>query len=166
MSKSSFKVKGSFCGVRGCVSQRENKDSATCAFHKGDWVGQSITDIPPEKICQRMDCRIPAIECFQGVDYCKSHFDEIFYITYGDTIENLITKKSIPTVEVDSKTNPSHYRQGSIEPWDFIVSQNLNFLAGNVVKYISRYKHKNGVEDLKKAKTYLEKLIMIEGQSK
>lgn len=58
--------------------------------------------------------------------------------------------------------NPEHYRKGKIEPWDFIVDQGLNYLAGNVVKYISRYKHKNGVEDLKKAKTYLEKLIIIE----
>jgi hypothetical protein len=36
------------------------------------------------------------------------------------------------------KWNPEHYRQGDIEPWDFIVSQKLGFLEGNVIKYITR----------------------------
>lgn len=56
-------------------------------------------------------------------------------------------------------TSPKHYRQGKIEPWDFIISQKMGFLEGNIVKYITRYKAKNGLEDLLKAKTYLERLI-------
>ncbi len=55
--------------------------------------------------------------------------------------------------------NPSHYRQGNIEVIDFILDQKLNYLEGNVIKYISRYKFKNGLEDLNKAKWYLETLI-------
>ena len=39
-----------------------------------------------------------------------------------------------------------------IEPIDFIIANKLNFCEGNVVKYISRWRLKNGVEDLKKAK--------------
>ncbi|MBD7914541.1 DUF3310 domain-containing protein [Clostridium sp. Sa3CUN1] len=42
---------------------------------------------------------------------------------------------------------------------DYIKSNNLNFFEGNVIKYITRYKEKNGLEDLLKAKTYLEELI-------
>ena len=38
----------------------------------------------------------------------------------------------------------------------------MDFLEGNIVKYISRYKYKNGIEDLQKARTYLDKLIGIE----
>lgn len=55
--------------------------------------------------------------------------------------------------------SPLHYHKGKIQPWDFITSQGMSFLEGNIVKYITRYKHKNGVEDLKKARTYLDKLI-------
>mgnify|MGYP001596903591 CR=1 FL=1 len=55
--------------------------------------------------------------------------------------------------------NPSHYKQGNIEVIDFILDQKANYLEGNVIKYISRYKTKNGLEDLKKAKWYLNKLI-------
>jgi predicted dinucleotide-utilizing enzyme len=54
---------------------------------------------------------------------------------------------------------PPHYTSGSIECWDYVVSQRLGFLEGNVVKYVTRYRHKNGLEDLKKARQYLEKLI-------
>ena len=60
--------------------------------------------------------------------------------------------------------NPSHYKQG-IEVYDFIESHNMNFAQGNVVKYVSRYKFKGGLEDLKKAQWYLNKLIkLVEGE--
>ena len=55
--------------------------------------------------------------------------------------------------------SPLHYRKGKIEPWDFITSQGMSFLEGNVIKYVTRYKHKSGLGDLKKARTYLDKLI-------
>ena len=54
--------------------------------------------------------------------------------------------------------NPQHY-QLPIQPIDYIVKNNLDFLEGNVIKYVSRYKQKNGLEDLLKAKKYLELLI-------
>ena len=55
--------------------------------------------------------------------------------------------------------NPKHYKQGKIEVIDFILDQKMNYLEGNIIKYISRYKLKNGIEDLKKSQWYLEKLI-------
>jgi len=54
---------------------------------------------------------------------------------------------------------PPYYKRGKTEVWDFIMEQNLGFLEGNIIKYVCRYKGKNGLEDLIKAKTYLEKLI-------
>jgi hypothetical protein len=59
----------------------------------------------------------------------------------------------------EDNINPSHYRQGNIEVIDFILDQKLSYLEGNVIKYISRYKYKNGLEDLNKAKWYISKLI-------
>ena len=55
--------------------------------------------------------------------------------------------------------NPKHYQQGSIETIEYILDQKMNYFEGNVVKYISRYKMKNGLEDLQKASWYLNKLI-------
>lgn len=65
----------------------------------------------------------------------------------------------------DNVKHPAHYTQG-IECWDYIVSHNLGYLEGNIIKYVTRYKLKNGLEDLQKAKAYLNQLIKIkEGEA-
>ena len=58
-----------------------------------------------------------------------------------------------------NKISPDYYQKGNIEVTDFIIDQSMSFLEGNVVKYITRYKEKSGIEDLRKARWYLEKLI-------
>lgn len=57
----------------------------------------------------------------------------------------------------------NHYKDKAIQPWDYITSNNLGYLEGNIVKYVSRWKDKGGYADLKKAQHYLEKLLEIEG---
>ena len=55
--------------------------------------------------------------------------------------------------------HPPHYNQG-IEVIDFIDSWDFNFTVGNIIKYVSRHKYKKEpLEDLKKAKWYLDRLI-------
>ncbi len=54
--------------------------------------------------------------------------------------------------------SPNYYKEG-IQVTDFILSYNMEWCEGNIIKYVTRYKAKNGLEDLKKAKWYLEKLI-------
>ena len=64
----------------------------------------------------------------------------------------------------DPVSHPPHYTQGKIEVLDFILDQEFGYLAGNVVKYLSRYRHKGKpVEDLRKAEFYLKRLIEREG---
>jgi len=57
-------------------------------------------------------------------------------------------------------TRPEHYKS-KIEPIDFIVANNLNFIEGNIIKYIVRYKNKNGLEDLLKGFEYYKRLIEL-----
>lgn len=52
-----------------------------------------------------------------------------------------------------------HYTEHAIEPIDYIVKNNMDFLEGNIIKYVTRYRLKNGVEDLEKARVYLNWLI-------
>jgi|TARA_R100001460_G_scaffold102156_2_gene146439 hypothetical protein len=59
---------------------------------------------------------------------------------------------------VKDNINPSYYKK-KIQVTDFIIEYEMNFLEGNIIKYVCRHKAKNGLEDLKKAKWYLEKLI-------
>lgn len=68
--------------------------------------------------------------------------------------------------ENDSKVvHPNHYNQDGIEVWDVIkaFTKDLEgaeaFYAGNVIKYVLRWNHKNGIEDLEKAKIYIDKII-------
>lgn len=57
----------------------------------------------------------------------------------------------------------THYKQfRDYEPWDVALAWELGYLDGTALKYIARWKHKNGVEDLQKAVHYLEKLIEVE----
>ena len=67
--------------------------------------------------------------------------------------------------EMMDKINPNHYKRGKIECIDAIESATINldgvesYLVGNIIKYLWRYDEKNGIEDLRKAKWYLEFLI-------
>ena len=65
----------------------------------------------------------------------------------------------------DNVNHPSHYL-GNVEVIDYIqdkltVDQFEGYLVGNVIKYMSRYQKKNGLEDLKKGRWYLNKLIEV-----
>ncbi len=63
----------------------------------------------------------------------------------GDTLMNIIS--------------PDYYKRGNIEVTDFILDQSMSFLEGNIVKYLVRHKEKSGIDDLRKARWYLDKLI-------
>ena len=60
----------------------------------------------------------------------------------------------------NTQTGGTHYLT-TIQSWDYIVSNDLGYLEGNIIKYVTRYKNKGGVEDLKKAQHYLSKLIEV-----
>ena len=55
--------------------------------------------------------------------------------------------------------NPPYYTRFRIEPLAFITMNHLDFLQGNIIKYVCRYDGKNGAEDLMKARRYLDELI-------
>jgi hypothetical protein len=62
----------------------------------------------------------------------------------------------------DIQISGTHYKQfKGMEPWDVITGWGLGYLDGTALKYIARWKHKNGVEDLKKAVHFLQKAIEV-----
>jgi len=56
----------------------------------------------------------------------------------------------------DKQIGGNHYKEFTIQPYEFISKNNLSFFQGNVVKYVCRYLKKNGIEDLEKIKHYCE----------
>jgi hypothetical protein len=56
----------------------------------------------------------------------------------------------------------THYKNMAIQPIEYIVKNNIPYIEGNVIKYISRWKQKNGIDDLRKARHYIDMLIELE----
>ncbi len=61
----------------------------------------------------------------------------------------------------DQQVAGDHYKK-QIQPWDYIAANKLDYFEGNIIKYVSRWRTKGGVEDLRKARHYLDKLIELE----
>ena len=58
----------------------------------------------------------------------------------------------------------NHYKDLPIQPVEYIYANALGYFEGNVVKYVSRWRNKNGIADLEKAKHYIELLIELENR--
>ena len=63
---------------------------------------------------------------------------------------------------LDKQVAGSHYKDLPIQPVEYIHANAMGYLEGNVVKYVSRWRKKNGIADLEKAKHYIELLIELE----
>jgi len=67
---------------------------------------------------------------------------------------------------LDTQIGGDHYKRHKIQPIDFIYDNEIGFIEGNIIKYVMRHKHKNGLEDLKKALHYLQILIEKEYENR
>jgi len=63
---------------------------------------------------------------------------------------------------LDVQISGSHYKRYKIQPIEFIIANEIPFIEGNIIKYICRHRDKNGIEDLKKIKHYVDLLIEFE----
>jgi len=120
-------------------------DKRDCPYAKVSWINNFINeksiyeDIEERKnwisvVCEKHNHHLDLI--IDDVHFCPKCIEE----------EDLIN-------------TPPHYTKWWIEPIDFSISNDLSFCEGNVVKYITRYKHKNWIEDLKKCQFYINKII-------
>ncbi len=74
--------------------------------------------------------------------------------------ENKMSDSLVPP-KPKEQIGGTHYSSLSIEPIQFIETNEMGYHEGNVVKYVSRWKNKNGLEDLKKAQWYINRLIEL-----
>lgn len=56
-----------------------------------------------------------------------------------------------------------HYKKCAIQPWDYVIANDLDYFQGSIIKYVTRWRDKGGVEDLRKASHFLEKYIEVKG---
>ena len=73
-----------------------------------------------------------------------------------------MTPDSAPEKANQMQIGGNHYKELDPQPWDLIRAWNLGYMEGNVIKYVGRWQSKGGLEDLRKARHYLDKLIEYE----
>jgi hypothetical protein len=66
---------------------------------------------------------------------------------------------------LDIQVAGNHYKELAIQPVEYIHANNIGYFEGNVIKYVSRWRSKNGIKDLEKAKHYIDLLIELEGKT-
>lgn len=86
---------------------------------------------------------------FRPDDYLRSQYN------YQITDLTVPIKRSA----FDTQHGGSHYKTKKIQPVEYIIANGIGFCEGNAIKYLTRWKDKGGIEDLKKAKHYIEMLI-------
>jgi len=82
---------------------------------------------------------------------CYNTKDKKNFVSLVDNLKDTVSSLA-------TQVGGSHY-QLPIQPIDYIVKNNLGYREGNVIKYVSRHKTKNGAEDIKKAIHYLEMIL-------
>jgi hypothetical protein len=65
---------------------------------------------------------------------------------------------------LETQIDGDHYKKLKIQPIEYIHANDIGYMEGNVIKYISRWKYKNGIKDLEKAKHYIDLLIELENK--
>jgi hypothetical protein len=122
------------------------------------------------------------IGCSKQNIYQTIHADRHRQVPTTPPVKVVYEKKTTPSIDAVStpeeeeafnaiansqQVGGSHYKDKAIQPWDYIASNGLGYLEGNIVKYVSRWTSKHGddkakgLEDLKKAQHYLTKLIEV-----
>ena len=101
--------------------------------------------------------------CGRFISKNKKHGCPVYVIDAGKPV---IRRQTLSYLQIKGReevdiAKQSHYTRFRIQPITFIEANHLSYSQGNVVKYVCRFDGKNGVEDLRKAKVYLDYLIQI-----
>lgn len=66
----------------------------------------------------------------------------------------------------ETQIGGDHYEKLSIQVWDYVDANELDYFQGSIIKYVTRWRDKGGVEDLRKAKHFIEKYIELKGKKR
>lgn len=134
--------------TRGCLHEMPERESGLCPCLK-EWepiLGRFMGKMKPDLVLSPPPC-----------DTCRG------MVAGQCRVCGRIKNSEAPIIARDSQVGGNHYRQFKIQPWDVIDEYGLDFYRGNVVKYLLRAGHKGvKLEDLKKARHYLDRVIEIE----
>ena len=105
---------------------------------------------------------VQVIKIAETINLYRVRYGNTVLAYFDDQLPKFYSPKSCPSHEPKGEdiVKPVRYNKvGKLECWDVILDQQMSFLEGSVLKYLWRYKEKNGIKDLEKAKVYLDKII-------
>ena len=146
---------------RAPYGRGENGEAVPVTYIPNEWREEQSApdDSHYKKHVECVNCKTcfpdPTDEWFE----CPNCFDRYGRDENGDAIPLLFMMYD--ACHGNDSPDDSHYTKGKIEPWDYIIANGLDFFEGNIVKYVTRWKYKNGIEDLKKVVVYANKLLQI-----
>lgn len=121
--------------------------------------GASASTVYSMRWALRRDAGVKVVDLTAAGSPLRTRTGKMRMLGCGDTPQ--ITHYESGNSNVDLINSPPHYTTGGIETIDFIEAKKLNYNLGNVLKYITRADHKGSrIEDLRKAKWYLEREIL------
>jgi hypothetical protein len=85
-----------------------------------------------------------------------------FQAHFEGEFDKAAADKTTPWLPTGVQVAGGHYKGYKIQPIEYIVANGIGFLAGNVIKYTTRYKDKGGAEDIRKAIHYLQMILQFE----
>ena len=133
-------------------------------------------DMSPHAVAAELGCKVQNVYQTTSADKLRRSAKK------PKPVKVVYEKKTTPSIDAVStpeeeeafnaianslQVGGTHYKDKAIQPWDYIASNGLGYLEGNIVKYVSRWTSKHGsdkakgLEDLKKAQHYLTKLIEV-----
>lgn len=126
-----------------------------------DKFGYELSGDSLEQLEHEQQCGFPSVgPCVPGCpgqDNCK---------VYSDATPPAFAQQAAQLAQemraLDKQEGGDHYKKLAIQPIEFIFKNKIGYAEGNVIKYVTRWRDKNGVEDLKKARHYLDLLIEAE----
>ena len=79
-----------------------------------------------------------------------------------EVMQDMLSKGANGTSALDVQVAGNHYKDLAIQPVEYIHANNIGYMEGNVIKYVSRHKSKNGADDVRKALHYCQLLLKLE----
>lgn len=79
-----------------------------------------------------------------------------------EAMQQMLSTGANGTSALDVQVAGNHYKDLAIQPVEYIHANNIGYMEGNVIKYVSRWRAKHGIKDLEKARHYIDLLIELE----
>ncbi|HEY9818885.1 MAG TPA: DUF3310 domain-containing protein [Candidatus Obscuribacterales bacterium] len=117
----------------------------------------------PDEYCTYPECKCPLdITPESGCATGKPILSAVLPSRSPENKRPADIERMLRNSPLDTQEGGSHYKTMSIQPVEYIHANNIGYCEGAVIKYVSRWRSKNGIEDLRKARHFIDLLIELE----